>query len=293
MDFPDVLDLIDRQVRPVGREKVALLDALGRVAARSLVATRNVPPCDVSALDGYALKGPGERFPVTRVLEPFGEPAAGLRRGEAVFVPTGGRIPAATRFVPREHVIETAMEVAVTETADARKLIERGTWLRKGQPIVAQGETIAPDAMQLMALAGYDSVEVFRKPPVAIVTTGSELKKGAIVDSNRFLLTGFVRRDGGEVIWYETADDEEGRSLAPSIPRRPSGRASSSPREVHRKAGGISRKRRPGPPGSASSSILPSRRTANPPWPSAGKAPFMSLSCPVPRSRFGASTACS
>jgi molybdopterin molybdotransferase len=63
--------------------------------------------------------------------------------------------------------------------------------------------------MELLALSGHETVEVFRRPAVAILSTGSELKKGVVPNSNRYLFMGLVTRDGGEVSSALTASDDE------------------------------------------------------------------------------------
>jgi molybdopterin molybdotransferase len=211
MSLFDLLQVIDRQVRPVETEEVPLIEAYGRVAAKALSSGRDMPPFDVSALDGYALKGPGPRFVVKGLLEPLCEAAYDLGEGEALFVPTGGPFPEGSRFVAREHVTELGEAVAAGTGRDERKSVRKGDWLRTGQRLIEKGRVVGPAAMALLALAGYETLQVYKRPSVAIVTTGSELKKGRIADSNRFLLAGLVQRDGGAVVGLATADDEEGQ----------------------------------------------------------------------------------
>ncbi|OPY62570.1 MAG: Molybdopterin molybdenumtransferase [Syntrophorhabdaceae bacterium PtaU1.Bin034] len=208
MSVTDIFGLIDRRVRPLGTEVIPLIACPGRVSARAINAPRDLPPFDVSALDGYAVKGEGSTFRITAVLEPFGR-STSPGRGEAVFVPTGGRVPSHTRFVMREHVLEKTNEIVLQTEADERKATKKGDWLRKGTLLVDRGEVISPSAMALLAMAGHDALHVFRRPAVAIITTGNEVKEGRIANSNTFLLAGLVQRDGGELMGFELADDEE------------------------------------------------------------------------------------
>ncbi len=208
MILSDILDIIDRQI-PHGREEtIPLLDALGRVSARSLSAGRNVPSFDISALDGYAVRGAGMQFRIRGSLEPHGETPPNLREGEAVFVPTGGRFPLRSRFAAREQVREEAGTIEVASEADGRKVVRSGDWLKKGQRLIDRGDVVGPVAMGLLALGGHVALKVFKKPPAAIITTGSELKKGSVTDSNKFLLAGLLQRDGGVVTSLHTVDDD-------------------------------------------------------------------------------------
>ena len=209
MTLFDILDVIDRHIPHAPEETIPLLDALGRVAARSLIARRHMPPFDISALDGYAVRGAGRDFRIRGSLEPLGEPPRRLKEGEAVFVPTGGRFPRGSRFVAREHVSEKAECIRVETGADERKVVRSGDWLKKGQRLIDRGDLVGPAAMGLLALGGHRALRVFKKPAVALITTGSELKKGSIIDSNKFLLAGLVQRDGGSVTSLHTVDDDE------------------------------------------------------------------------------------
>jgi molybdopterin molybdotransferase len=91
-----------------------------------------------------------------------------------------------------------------------RKAWKKGYWIRKGDGVATRGTCIGPRAMELLALAGLQEVAVFRKPGVSILSTGNELKKGIVVNSNQYLLTGLVEKDGGEVAHMAIAGDDEG-----------------------------------------------------------------------------------
>jgi molybdopterin molybdotransferase len=209
MTLFDILDIIEGQVPRGQEETIPLVDALGRVGARSLSARRNVPPFDISALDGYAVMGAGTDFRLMGSLEPHGETPLALKEGEAVFVPTGGRFPRRSRFAAREHVREEADCVKVKAAPDERKTVKSGDWLKKGQPLIGRGDVVSPVSMGLLALGGHGTLRVFKKPPVALIMTGSELKKGDLIDSNKYLLAGLVGRDGGSVVALHTVDDDE------------------------------------------------------------------------------------
>jgi molybdenum cofactor synthesis domain-containing protein len=209
MTLFDILDTIDRQIPRGSEETIPLLDALGRVAARSLSAPRHVPPFDISALDGYAVRGAGTDFRLRGSLEPHDEAPLPLKEGEAVFVPTGGRFPRGSRFAAREHVSEKTDCIKVETGADERKVVRSGDWLKKGQPLIGRGDVVSPAAMGLLAQGGHVELKVFKKPAVALIMTGSELKKGSVADSNKFLLAGLVRRDGGSVTSLHTVDDDD------------------------------------------------------------------------------------
>jgi molybdenum cofactor synthesis domain-containing protein len=209
MIFSDIWAAIDLHTGPVGIESIPLLSAFGRIAALSISTVHDVPPFDISALDGYAINGKGSAFAVKGILEPFAAPPGHVDEGTAFFVPTGGRLPPSCRFVAREHVQEKEGVITVETGEDQRRLVKAGDWLRKGTDIVAEGDRVSPSVMASLSLACFETIEVFRKPAVSVITTGSELKQGRLVDSNRFLLAGLVERDGGELSEFHVADDSE------------------------------------------------------------------------------------
>ncbi len=223
MTFSSLLETITRYIKPMPEESVPLIDALGRVAARPLAARRDLPPFEVSSLDGYAVKGPGRQFTVKGSLEPLGPIRSRLRQGEALFVPTGGRFPPDARFVACEYAVEDAQCVTVEHEKDDRKIVKKGDWLRKGRMIAQPGDVIGPTAMSLLAQDRRDTARVYGRPQVSVVATGDELKKGYIADSNKFLLAGLVRRDGGETAGLYTAGDDE-EEIASAVEDAPGAR---------------------------------------------------------------------
>ena len=87
--FSDILDVIDSHVHLGSTETIPLAAAYDRVLARSISSSKAVPPFDVSALDGYALKGGGTQFTLKGLLSPFSAVPSRMRAKEAFFVPTG------------------------------------------------------------------------------------------------------------------------------------------------------------------------------------------------------------
>jgi molybdopterin molybdotransferase len=206
----DIVRTIEKKVSPVGQEIIPCIKALGRVAARTVKAGRDLPPFDVSALDGFACRGGGKEFVVKASLEPGEKFVLHLKAGEAVFIPTGAAIPPNTQFVPVERVWEDGAIILVETLTDMRKIWKKGYWIGKSDNVAGKGESIRPRTMELLALAGLKEISVYRKPRVSILSTGNELKKGIVANSNQYLLTGLIEHDGGEVAHMTTAGDDEG-----------------------------------------------------------------------------------
>jgi molybdopterin molybdotransferase len=206
MTFKEITGLMERNVRPVSSEPVTVIDAPGRISFKDIFSRKDMPPFAVSGLDGYALCGTGDNFRVIGTLEPLSR-ARQLKNGEALFISTGAPFPDGTRFIAREHVVETGKMIFAHGRGDERRIIEKGDWLKKGERLMERGKAVTPSAMASLALAGYTTLKVYRKPRVAIMVTGSELKKGRLIHSNSFLLAGLIVGDGGEVTSVDVSGD--------------------------------------------------------------------------------------
>lgn len=184
-------------------ESVAVADALGMVTAVPVIARHSVPPFPNSAMDGYAVLGLDvEGAPVTlRVLEdvPAGSvPTMPVTRGTATRIMTGAPIPEGADTVVMVELTAAGPDGSV----EVLEPVRRGTSVRVAGGDVAVGDVVVPAGVRLTArhLASIasvtGSVEVARRPTVAIMSTGDEvvppstehLSPGAIRDTNRVLL---------------------------------------------------------------------------------------------------------
>lgn len=198
-------------------EAVPLRRADGRWLAAPAVATRDQPPFAASAMDGYAVAAgvePGDRFSV------IGEAGAGhaftgtVGPGQAVRIFTGAPVPSgAGHVVIQEDVTRDGDRITVKAGLDA------GTNIRPlGQDFRA-GERISPRLLKpndlcLLAAMNIPTVQVTRKPVVAIIATGDELvmpgevpRDDQIIASNAFTLAALVERAGGEARMLPIAKD--------------------------------------------------------------------------------------
>lgn len=157
--------------------------ALGRVLARPLVATVDVPACDVSAMDGFALAGPvpaGEARPVAATIAAGDPPGFELCPPAVVRIMTGAPVPPGTdRIIPVELCESRQQDgetVAFRSAGMAGDHIRRqGEVLKAGDPFLPAGAILTPEALALVATHGYGEVPVHRAPTVAVLTTGDEV----------------------------------------------------------------------------------------------------------------------
>jgi molybdopterin molybdotransferase len=219
-------------------ERVALLEALGCVLAQDVVSDIDVAPFDNSAMDGYAVRaadtaGATAEAPV--VLNVVDHIAAGfvsrvtLEPGQTARIMTGAPVPAgADAIVMVEHTESleksgsTGGTVAIQRAAALGDHIRlAGEDVRIGETVLKSGEVVNPASAGLMAALGFAQVDVYRRPSVAIVSTGDELVgiadrpgPGQIRNSNSYSLAAQVLAAGGIPHILEVARDTEASTRA-------------------------------------------------------------------------------
>ncbi|MGA2498331.1 MAG: molybdopterin molybdotransferase MoeA [Tepidisphaeraceae bacterium] len=176
----DALAALLGQVQPVGIEVLAWSDAVGRVLAEPLIADRDSPPCDVSAMDGYAVRLNDLAAASLRVAGAvaIGSPPPDLPAARALRIVTGAAVPrGADAVVPREDVREMPDQIVVRwqGVLPGQHIRRRGENLPAGQPALCKGSVIHAPAAAAMASFGASRVSVHRKVRAGVLVTGDEL----------------------------------------------------------------------------------------------------------------------
>lgn len=200
-------------------ESVALLDAevvtleqsLGRVLAEAIRANRDLPPYDVSAMDGYAVRSADlTQVPVT--LEVIEDIRAGdmprkiVQPGQCARIMTGAPVPQGADAVMR---VEDTQEISadqvqvITTIKDGHDVRPQGENMRNGDVVLSAGTEITPGVMGILATVKTRQMRVYRRPRVAILSTGNELEAidepvdmNKIPDSNTYALMAQVQALG-------------------------------------------------------------------------------------------------
>lgn len=201
--------------RPLGLEKVNILEARARVIGEDIFATRNIPSADNSAMDGYAVrhidtKGATKVNPLRlKVIEeiPAGKvPQKRLKKGEAARIMTGAVIPDGADSVLRQEDTKKSGKTVIiyTSVKEGQDIRLAGEDVQKGELVIFKGSVISPAQIGMLASLGRAFVSVHQKPRVAILATGDELvdieydpPPAKIVNSNSYSLAAQVLECGG------------------------------------------------------------------------------------------------
>lgn len=206
---------------PDGVESLPLSEALGRVAARDVAAAIDSPPFDRSPLDGYAvdhrdLAETPVRLKVTHTVY-AGERGGTIRRGEAARIMTGAEMPEGATCVVRQEDARAGdgrVEVFVSLHEHANYLF-RGEDVRGGDLLARRGVRLDCGRIGLLAGQGFVETDVFRRPRVGLLSTGSELLSGGapltpgkIYDVNGALLAACVAGRGAALSMHVVSPDD-------------------------------------------------------------------------------------
>ncbi|WP_069735747.1 molybdopterin molybdotransferase MoeA [Streptomyces sp. EN27] len=206
---------------PTPTIRLPLDRALGHVLAEALGALTDLPSFDTSAMDGWAVAGPGPwAFETGAGLLAGRAPAAALPDGTAVRIATGARVPPDTTAVIRSehaHVDEArGLLHARRSVVTGQDIRARGQECRSGEQLIPAGTVVTPAVLGLAAAAGYDALPVVPRPRVDILVLGDELLNaglphdGLIRDALGPMLGPWLRALGAEVSGPRRLGDDAG-----------------------------------------------------------------------------------
>ncbi|MGZ4355618.1 MAG: molybdopterin molybdotransferase MoeA [Gaiellaceae bacterium] len=226
LSLEEALGRILGRVTPLGPEGVELSAAAGRVLAADALAAVDLPPFPSSAMDGFAVRSedtPGRLPIVARIAAGVPAPRE-LEAGEAMAIATGGVVPSGSdSVIPIEYVVEDDNNVEIPErVVQGDNVRPRGGDIAAGDVVVPSGARLGPAQIGALAAAGLDRVVAGRRPRVAVLATGTELRRpgeplgpGQVYEANGVLLAATFASAGGDVdALPAVADDESSHRAA-------------------------------------------------------------------------------
>jgi molybdopterin molybdotransferase len=225
ISFDAALDCVRRAAQPVGTELIPVDEAAGRVLAAPVVARLAAPRCDVSAMDGYAVRD-ADLAAIPAELRVIGQSFAGrgwagaVEPGQCIRIFTGAPVPAgADRVVIQENVRRQGDVASIDEhPGHARHIRKRGSDFETGEQLLPAGRLL--DSRAIVAAAGADlaTLEVFARPRLFIVSTGDELAEpgtaveqpDAVPESVSFGVAAMASEAGANVVGRQRLADDLG-----------------------------------------------------------------------------------
>jgi molybdopterin molybdotransferase len=217
-----------RSTHSISTEKLPLLDALGRIIAQDIQADRDFPPFPRATRDGYALRS-SDVAELPAKLRVVGQIKAGgalpsgfseLQADEALEIMTGAPIPRGADAVVMIEYTEliSADQVVIKRTATAgENIVPQGSEGQRGQVLLKTGTKVGYPEVAVAAAVGASEMEVFKRPRIAILSTGDEVvpitstpADNQIRNSNSFSLAAQITLAGGEAVQLPIAPDQPG-----------------------------------------------------------------------------------
>ena len=220
LTIEQALARIVEHARVLPAEDLPLASALGRVLREPARAAVDLPPFPSSAMDGFAVRAsetPGT-LPVAFRVAAGSAPPGPLPAGAAAGIATGGTVPVeADAVIPVELVVDEGSRVIVPEQVKAGQHVRpRGGDVHSGDVVMDGGARIGAVHLGALAASGVATVTCSRRPRVAVLATGSELREpgeglsaGQIYESNRRMIAGALLDSGAEVDVLPVAADDE------------------------------------------------------------------------------------
>ncbi len=221
----DALSRLLKRIKTLGVEDVNVYNLSGRVLAEDIIANIDIPPFDRAAMDGYAVRaedtfGASVNNPIMLHLAgsvEIGEvPNVVVEPGKAVKIMTGAMMPEGSdSVIMLEHTRLNGDFVEVLKSVTPMKNVsKKGEDIKAGEVVLKKGEILQPQDAGVIASLGIERVKVYRKPRVAVITTGNELAEvgepleGAkIYNSNNPMICNALHEFGFEAISLGIARD--------------------------------------------------------------------------------------
>ncbi len=228
LEADDAVEIILKHIEPISTERVSIFDAVNRISAESVVSRRNLPPFDTSAMDGYAIKAEdtanGSASLKVKGVIAAGDNVAGLsiNNGECYRIMTGAFLPCGADSVIQHELTDNGKEIVniSQQVKNGFCVRYKGEDLKDGSVIERTGERFTAYHIGRYVSAGIFYTAVYRKPRIALISTGNEIADPAmqdnpdmIFDSNSQMAKIFFQQLGAEVSYIGVVPDDKFKSL--------------------------------------------------------------------------------
>lgn len=228
INIEEALNIIKKETKILGTEKLDLISSLNRVLAEDIYSKDNLPPFDKSAMDGYAINSDDTlncnnsnssiHLKVNGLIKAGDYFEGKLKPNEAIKIMTGAPLPkGADAVIQIEKVSYSGDEIILSEFVKPNtNIIKMGEEIKIGELALKKGTVIRPAEIGLLASLGYSSARTYIIPKVCIMSTGDELQdinspieKGKIRNSNEYSLLALLKNLGIDAISLGIASDNK------------------------------------------------------------------------------------
>lgn len=235
MDFFNVLSVEETNliiedlasIYVIETESIHLNESVHRIVSQNIYTNCNLPEFNRSTVDGYAVRsddiiGASESIP--SFLECVYNVEIGktvdiiLKSGQAIYVPTGGMVPEGADgvvMIEYSEKLDDKMILIHKPVAPGENISFIGDDIKEGELAIEKGKKLSPYDIGLLAGIGVSTVQVYKKPKIAILSTGDEIidideekKMGKIRDINGYAIKALISSIGGEVVKHEIVKDD-------------------------------------------------------------------------------------
>lgn len=226
VELEEAIELMTQSIEEIiDFDEIELIDACGRISEEDIYAPMNNPPFDRSPLDGYALiaddtKGASKEtiktLNVVDVIYAGGDSKRTIKKGEAIRIMTGAKMPKGANCVIRQEQTnygEDKVEI-YKELSEYDNYCFAGEDIKEGDLLIKKGELLTYVHIGILSSMGITKIKVKSKPRIALLVTGDEvgipgepLKEGKIYDSNLHLLYSRLNEFGLKPVIYEIIGD--------------------------------------------------------------------------------------
>jgi molybdopterin molybdotransferase len=216
-----------REFEPLGEETLPIEESFGRILSKDLLSPEDLPGFSRSSMDGYAVRAKdtfGATESLSALFEVTGEvvmgqvPNMAVGSGQAIKISTGGMLPKDADGVVMVEYCTTLDDQSIEVSraiSPQENVIQYDDDFKKGGSVLVQGSMLRPQDLGVLAGLGLSMVTVYRKPKVAIISTGDEVvpvdkspAPGQVRDINSYTLAAFCRRAGTEPIMMVLCNDD-------------------------------------------------------------------------------------